>query len=92
MNWNLEGKRINGMYLGLWPYTGTVVESRVKYGGKVQHTVKVDEPFKVYGEMRETILVEDFNRILDARDAEFEGGFYDVGGMTYDEVRRAGRE
>jgi hypothetical protein len=87
MQWNLEGKRINGIYLGLWPYTGTVVESRVKYGGAVQHTVKVDEPFKVYGELRERILVEDFNRILDDRDAEFEGGFVDVGGMSYQEVK-----
>ena len=92
MQWNLEGKRINGIYLGLWPYTGTVVESRVKYGGAVQHTVKVDEPFKVYGELRERILVEDFNRILDDRDAKFEGGFYDVGNMSYEDVRRAGRE
>lgn len=87
MQWNLEGKRINGIYLGLWPYTGTVVESRVKYGGAVQHTVKVDEPFKVYGELRERILVEDFNRILDDRDAEFEGGFVDVSGMSYQEVK-----
>ena len=65
MQWNLEGKRINGVYLGLFPYSGSVVESRVKYGGSVQHTVVVDEPFKVYGEVRERILVEDFNRILD---------------------------
>lgn len=65
MQWNLEGKRINGVYLGLFPYSGSVVESRVKYGGAVQHTVVVDEPFKVYGEVRERILVEDFNRILD---------------------------
>jgi hypothetical protein len=72
MQWNLTGKRINGLYLGMWPYTGTVMESRVKYGGKVQHTVQVDEPFKVYGEVRETILVDDFNRILDERDAEYE--------------------
>ena len=72
MQWNLEGKRINGMYLGLWPYSGLVLESRVKYGGKVQHTVQVDEPFKVYGEVRERVLVEDFNRILDERDAEYE--------------------
>jgi hypothetical protein len=87
MQWNLEGKRINGMYLGLWPYTGTVESSRVKLGGSVQHTVVVDEPFKVYGEMRERILVEDFNRILDQRDAEFEGGFVDVSGMSEREVR-----
>jgi hypothetical protein len=71
MSWNLEGKRINGMYLGLFPYSGTVLESRVKYGGKVQHTVQVDEPFKVYGEVRERVLVEDFNRILDERDAQY---------------------
>jgi hypothetical protein len=64
MDWNLEGKRINGLYMGVFPYTGLVVGSRVKYGGAVQHTVEVDEPFKVYGEMRERILVEDFNRIL----------------------------
>lgn len=69
MVWNLEGKRINGLYMGLFPYSGLVTESRVKYGGKVQHTVKVDEPFKVYGEMREVVLVEDFNRILDEVEA-----------------------
>ena len=70
MNWDqLEGKRINGLYMGLFPYSGTVVESRVKYGGQVQHTVVVDEPFKVYGDLRERILVEsgtgEINRILD---------------------------
>ena len=92
MSWNLTGKRINGLYLGMWPYTGTVMESRVKYGGKVQHTVQVDEPFKVYGEVRETILVDEFNRILDERDAEFEGGFYDIGNMSLEDIRRAGRE
>ena len=75
MNWNLEGKRINGMYLGLWPYTGTVLESRVKYGGKVQHTVQVDEPFKVYGVVRDRILVcgSEVNRILDERDLAYYG-------------------
>lgn len=72
MQWNLEGKRINGMYLGLFPYTGTVESSRVKYGGAVQHTVVVDEPFKVHGEVRERILVEDFNRILDEKDAWYD--------------------
>jgi hypothetical protein len=75
MDWNLEGKRINGMYLGLFPYTGTVESSRVKLGGTVQHTVIVDEPFKVYGEMRERILVEDFNRILDDMDSRYDDQF-----------------
>ena len=91
MNWDLTGKRINGIYMRLWPYTGTVIESRVKYGGAVQHTVQVDEPFKAYGEVRERILVESgdgsINRILDERDEAYTGGFVDVGGMTYQEVK-----
>ena len=68
MSWNLEGKRVNGLYLGLFPYSGLVTESRVKYGGEVQHTVKVDESFKVYGEVRNQILVgtKEVNRILEA--------------------------
>jgi hypothetical protein len=67
MKWDLTGERINGLYMGLFPYTGTVESSRVKYGGEVQHTVIVDEPFKVYGDVRERILVSitEINRILD---------------------------
>lgn len=67
MSWNLEGKRINGLYLGLFPYCGRVVESRVKYGGNVLHTVVIDEPIKVYGDVRERINVvaEEINRIVD---------------------------
>lgn len=66
MDWNLEGKRVNGLYLGLFPYAGLVTNSRVKYGGTVQHTVSVDEPFKAYGEVREHILVDtaEVNRII----------------------------
>ena len=67
MKWDLTGERINGLYMGLFPYTGLVEESRVKYGGDVQHTVVVDEPFKVFGAVRERILVSvtEVNRILD---------------------------
>jgi hypothetical protein len=67
MKWDLTGERINGLYMGLFPYTGTVESSRVKYGGEVQHTVIVDEPFKVYGDVRDRILVSitEINRILD---------------------------
>ena len=65
MNWDLEGCRVNGLYMGLFPYSGLIESSRVKYGGEVQHTIVVDEPFKVYGEMRERILVgkAEINRI-----------------------------
>ena len=57
MSWNLEGKRINGLYMGIFPYAGVVTNSRVKYGGEVQHTVSVDNPFKVYGAIRGVVLV-----------------------------------
>ena len=67
MSWNLEGKRINGLYMGLFPFSGLVTESRVKYGGDVQHTVKLDQSFKVYGQVRDRILVgiKEVNRILE---------------------------
>jgi hypothetical protein len=75
MKWDLTGERINGLYMGLFPYVGTVESSRVKYGGEVQHTVVVDEPFKVYGEIRDRILVSvtEINRILD----EVDDAWYD---------------
>lgn len=58
MSWNLETKRVSGLYMGQFPYSGIVLESRVKYGGKVQHTVQVDVPFAVYGAVRTHILAE----------------------------------
>ena len=66
MNLNIEGQRINGLYLGFLPYSGLVVDSRVKYGGDIQYTVLIDEPIKVYGEVRDIILVGkgEVNRIL----------------------------
>lgn len=73
MKWDLTGDRVNGLYMGLFPYSGLVTDSRVKYGGDVQHTVQVDVPFVVFGSIREVILVSitEVNRILDARDAEY---------------------
>jgi hypothetical protein len=44
MNWNLEGSVIVAKYLGEVSIKGLVVESRVKYGGKVQHTVDLETP------------------------------------------------
>ena len=75
MKWDLTGDRVNGLYMGLFPYSGLVTESRVKYGGDVQYTVKVDEPFKVYGAVRDTVLVSltEINRILDERDLAYYG-------------------
>ena len=67
MNWNLEGKRIAGRYMGEFPYQGRVTESRVQYGGNVQHTVKVDTPIRVYGQWRDTILISPHDDKRDSR-------------------------
>ena len=42
MSWNMEGKTVVAKYHGV-TCTGVVESSRVKYGGKVQHTVNLDE-------------------------------------------------
>jgi len=73
MNWNLEGKTINGLYIGLFPFQGKVLSSRVKFGGEVQHTVELDAPIRVYSEDRTRITVENVNvnRVLSDSDIEF---------------------
>lgn len=58
MSWNLEGQRVAGVYLGAYTVSGTVTESRVKYGGKVQHTVKLDTPMVVFGRNAEVLLLD----------------------------------
>lgn len=43
-NWVKDGKRVNAKYLGSEPVTGLIVESRVRYGGRVCYTVVLDQP------------------------------------------------
>lgn len=43
MSWDMEGKMVAVKYYGNI-CTGVVESSRVKYGGKVQHTVNLDQP------------------------------------------------
>ena len=66
MNWNLEGLRVNGLYMGLFPISGKVNMSRVKYGGEVSHHITLDESIEVYGEVRDRIILEHkfVNRVL----------------------------
>ena len=45
MGWILDGKEIRARYHGEI-VCGTVIESRVKYGGRVQYTVVLDQPVK----------------------------------------------
>ena len=42
-NWVKDGKTIVANYLGE-KVQGTVIESRVKYGGKIQYTVILEKP------------------------------------------------
>ena len=59
MSWVKDGERIVAEYLGT-KVTGVVMNSRVKYGGKVQYTVQLDEPvtFRWRTEPSETVLID----------------------------------
>lgn len=59
--WNLEGMRVEGIYLGEFEVSGLVVMSRVKYGGGVVHTVVLDDPIEVYGRTADRVLVDHEN-------------------------------
>ena len=67
-NWNLEGLRVTGLYMGVFPISGRVELSRVKYGGGVQHTVVLDEAIQVYSAVRDRVLLnhENVNRVRSA--------------------------
>jgi hypothetical protein len=58
MSWNREGQHVTGCYLG-YIVAGTVTESRVKYGGAVQHTVSLDAPAEIFGDVREVVLLDE---------------------------------
>ena len=58
MSWNKEGQQVSGLYLGAYAVSGTVTESRVRYGGTVQHTVKLDAPVSVFGRIAEVLLLD----------------------------------
>jgi hypothetical protein len=47
------------MYLQAYAVSGLVTESRVKYGGTVQHTVKLDKPMEVFGRTAEVLLLDE---------------------------------
>jgi hypothetical protein len=67
MGWCKNGSTIKADYLGN-VVVGIVTESRVKYGGKVQYTVKMEEPvfFRWRGnEPVYTVLIDDDEVIMD---------------------------
>jgi len=50
MDWNLEGKQVRGIYFGTTFVEGKVIDSRVKLGGRVMHTVRIDHDTEVCGD------------------------------------------
>ena len=65
--WNYEGLSITGSYLGDYFVKGYVILSRVAYGGRVKHTVVLDEPITVYGAERDRVIL-DMSEILTVKD------------------------
>lgn len=57
MNWNLEGLKVTGKYMGDIDVTGTVTLSRVKYGGGVSHHVTLDAPLKLFSTERDSVIL-----------------------------------
>lgn len=75
MSWNKEGLHVNARYLGEFACVGTVVESRVAYGGKVLHTIQLDEPIMLpfCSDLRDVVIVDDSEIIkFDATEDEVE--------------------
>lgn len=66
MGWNKDGSTIKANYLGD-EVVGVVEESRVKYGGKVQYRVKLDEPVQLRwrNEPTDVVLIDENELIAD---------------------------
>jgi len=61
-NFDRQGHWVIAKYIDQAWITGTVMETRVKYGGKVQHSIVSDSPTYIGEELREvgsTFLVEE---------------------------------
>jgi hypothetical protein len=58
-NWVKDGEKIVANYLGE-TVRGTVIDSRVKYGGKVQYTVNLEKPvqFRWRSEPSTQVLID----------------------------------
>ena len=61
MAWIKDGMRVKARYLGQEKVTGVVVESRVRYGGKVCYTVHLDQPvqFRWRTEPTNVVIVDE---------------------------------
>lgn len=60
VGWNKDGSTVKALYIGEYPCTGIVKESRVKYGGSVGYWLDLVEPlFLPNGEKRVTVMVDE---------------------------------
>lgn len=67
MGWNKDGNTIKAVYCGE-PVTGVVLDSRVKYGGKVQYEIQLDEALYLPwsgGQPRDIVLVDEDDVLVD---------------------------
>jgi hypothetical protein len=65
MSWILDGQKIKANYLGT-PVSGTVISSRVKYGGSVQYSLVLDEPVQLPWRSEPTdMLLVDKNEVIE---------------------------
>jgi hypothetical protein len=66
MSWIKDGQRVQASYLGTAPLAGLVVESRVRYGGKVCYTVILDQPAQFpWRSEPTTLVIVDQNEIVE---------------------------
>jgi len=66
-NFDRAGQICVASYLGDFVVSGEIVESRVKYGGKIQHTIQTHEETMVFNEIRPAgshFLVEESNLLM----------------------------
>ena len=56
--WDLTGHWIKAVYLDEFVVSGVVELSRVQYGGRVCHTIKLESPINVYGSVRDRCIVQ----------------------------------
>jgi hypothetical protein len=58
MAWDRTGETAAGTYLGN-AVSGVILESRVKYGGQVQHTLQLDQPQTLFSTERSVVLMDE---------------------------------
>ena len=61
--WDRTGQKVKGVYLNEYTVEGIVESSRVKYGGKIQHTVRLSQSTVIFGELRKFLLLNEENLI-----------------------------